>query len=423
MKRRVLKFLASRELSTYIIIVAGIYYIFLFAWGLTSPGKAVMNISKTLPFIFLYLLFFINLILCIIDRLPVIIRRLSENPVFLKAGDELKVIANDLNELEHIFKKRYRILKRDVDNILFVKGKYGAIAEIIFHLSFIFILTGVLLSIITHFEGKAVVVEGYSFWGEFSDYIEKPPEDIFYKRAPDISFRVNRVEAEFWEDKLFFTDLFAEMLYPADTGKNKKILRLRSGMWNKGVFVNIQGMGYAPVFLIKDKRGKILDSRTLSLNVFPPPTEDSFLIPELPYRVYLKFYPDAVINGNKIEPGVMWIKNPVYSIRVMRGKRPVFSGILKLGEEAIFDGYALSFPDVKKWAQIRVTKDYGIPVVIFGFFLIFIASFWIVLFYRREVEIRKSKDSVKIICGAQFFANLHREILIRELEKRGLKVL
>lgn len=417
MKQKIYKFLSSYDLSVYLLIVGGLYYAFLLAWGLTSPGGVVRNISKTAPFYLLYTLFFINLTLCLINRIGPIIRR-----VLLKEATGkklLKVLPIAVEERIHQIFSRMGYSKAYVDQgtTIFVKGRLGPIGELLFHIAFYLLLLYFFISPFTRFEGKAVVVEGFPFWGEYEEYIEKPERDEFYKNAPEISFKVEEVGAEFYEDKLFFTDLYSKIFYPADTERHEATVRLKYGKWIGMVFINVQGMGYAPVYLLKDRNGKVLSSMTLNLNVFPPPTEDSFVLPDTPYRVYLKFYPDAVVKGNSILPRKLSIGESVYSIRIMRGKRIIFQGRIAPDEEIYFDNLRLSFPGVKKWVQIRIVKDPAIFLVWAGLMLLFIGLFWRVVFLRREVLIKKEHNSLSISVGSEWFSEIFARGIMKILKK------
>jgi len=423
MKDKILKFLSSYELSIHLLLVACVYYVFLFVWGITSLPLAVRNISITMPFIVLYMVFFINLTLCLINRIPVVIKKCSSSQRFIKDSTSLLTVKLKNAEsvsgiLRGLIKKGYRRVEMPGETeVYLLKGRWSASGEILFHMFFFFIITGIFLSAIMRFEGRANVVEGFSFWGEKEEYFSGPEEKAFFKKAPDASFRLDEAGAEFWGNKLFFTDLYATVRYPGDTLKKVKTVRLKSGIRIGLTHFNIEGFGYAPVYLLKDNDGKIKSSMTVNLNVFPPPTEDSFLIPQTPYRVYVRFYPDAVLDNGKLRTETLNLYNPLYSVRVLRGKRILFSGNIKPDEEITIDNCLFSFTEIKKWAQFRIIRDPGIPFIWTGITLCILGLFWRVFLYRKELYLRAEDNDLIISAESEWFREIHRKQIGETIER------
>ncbi len=415
---RIYSFFSSYRLSVYLLLVGALYYIFLFVWGLTSPPAVVQNIARTLPFILLYILFFVNLTLCMINRWKFLLHRTGKNPLWQKSADVICEVLCDENLIKKIsetfMKRGYRSVKGD-DGIYFIKGRWSPLANLLFHISFLLIPAGIIVSSLTRFEGKFILVEGYSFWSEKSDFLTISNPEII----PDISFKLEEVGAEFYEDKLFFTDLYAKIRYPGDTLEKGKSIRLKSGVRIGLSHLNIEGYGFAPVYVLKDTDGKILNSATLNLNVFPPPSEDSFFIPETPYRVYIRFYPDVKFVDMKPEPHTLNYVNPLYSVNVLRGKRLLFSGNLRPGEECNIDGFKLSFPSVKKWGQFRIVRDGGLPFVWAGM-IVGVAGLLMRFFlFRREIFIKLDGDNCTISADSELF----REIVRRDIQVEINKIM
>ncbi len=418
MMGRIYSFFSSYKLSVHLLLVGALYYAFLFVWGLTSPQAVVQNIARTLPFILLYILFFINLTLCMINRWRFLLQRSGKSPLWQSSADVVCKVPCDRNlteKLSEAFRKKgYRRVTEE-NGICFIKWRFSPLGNLLFHISFLLIPAGVIVSLLTRFEGKFILVEGYSFWGEKSDFLTMSNPELI----PDISFKLEEVGAEFYEDKLFFTDLHAKIRYPADTLAKERSLRLKSGVRMKFTHLNIEGYGFAPVYVLKDKENRMINSGTLNLNVFPPPSEDSFLIPESPYRVYIKFYPDVKFIDTKPEPQTMNLLNPLYSINVLRGKRLLFSGHLLPAEECRVDDFKLSFPSVKKWGQFRIVRDLGLPFIWSGM-MIGVAGILIRFFlFRREVFIKQDGNTINISADSEWF----REIFKKEIQKGVEKII
>lgn len=420
MKSRVYSFLSSYKLSVYLLLVGIIYYIFLFAWGLTSPSAVVMNISKSAPFVILYSIFFINLVLCILNRWNFMLKRTAKKPLWFQNSSPLFEIGefkdSPVKKISDKFRRSGYIMLTDGDLLWFLKGQWSSLANFLFHLAFLLIPAGIIISLFTRFEGRFTVVEGFTFWGERGEYLSVSDDENFESSAPYVSFKVEEVGAEFFEDKLFFTDLYAKIMYPGDTLEKEKKVKLSSGARIGFTHLNIEGYGFAPVYVLKNREGKIVSSATLNLNIFPPPTEDSFFVPDTPYRIYLRFYPDVKFKNTQPEPGTLNLINPIYSIKVFRGKRLLFSGNLKPGEECSFDQFKLSFPEVKRWGQFRIVRDPGLPLIWSGFTLMIIALFFRFFRFRREIYLKHLDGKLSISAESEWFREIYREKIFRDIK-------
>jgi len=413
--KRIYRFLSSYEFSVYLFIAGLLYYIFLFAWGLTSPKMVVNNISKTAPFIVLYVLFLINLVLCMLKRIPVILKKSTARELLIKTRTSTITISYDKVDKIKNFVKNYDELDGEKE-IFILRGRFSPVADLIFHLMFVLVLSGIFTSRLTRFEGRINLPEGFNFWGEVNEYYSKPEAKEFYLRAPHLSFNVSEVGAEFYQDKLFFTDLFARLKYPPETMKDEKTVRLKTGSYFGLNHINIEGYGFAPVVILRDKKNKVIYSATVNMSIFPPTTEDYFLIPDTPLRIYLQFFPDYKKNNNTIEPATMNLVNPLFLVRIYRGKRLLFNNYLRLNEMVDIDNYKFIISGIKKTAQLRVVRDPGVLFIFAGIFIGIAGIFWRFFFPRRELSIRRMGDKIEIQFSTEFFPEIYKKLILRKLK-------
>ena len=427
--RRTWNFLGSRDFSVFIFIM-GLTYVFILAiFGMLVPVPWVNNISKLLPFKVLYILFFVNLIICEIKWLPVIIMRCRKykKPETLEELErfrhQITVQSSEfkVQELEKYLKWRgYRVRsqKSEVRSqesgeknsslltphsslILHAyKGRFSPLGNLLFHVSFLLLLIGVGVSSLFRFEGSARVTEGYSFSGSI-------PEYSGISASPKLSFSLERISPEFWEGQLLFTELKADIKYQGGTGS----AWMSSPLKIDNAKVTINSVSITPMYILRNKEGKELDAGDVNLAVFVPGSEDYFQIPGYPHRIYVSFYPDHEIKGEQIINRSMYPKNPAYFLKIYRGKLLVFSGLVRQGEEAEFESLRLSFPEMRYWGEFRIVKDPGFVFIWTAFIFLGIGLTWRLLFYKNEIVVIKKDDAVYLCGNSDYYPVLFKNKL------------
>lgn len=389
--------LRSPECSVVVMVSGALYVGMLAVWGTKSPLEVVQNISRLFPFKALYALLLVNLVLCMAHRLPATLRRCRPLRPPAGLGDLARYRDRTTVEggrgpfalaglMRALRRRGYRVrLGADGRSFAALRGRFAPLGDLAFHLAFILILAGVLVSAATRFSGDVVITEGQTFWGERGDYLTFHPREDFARRAPRLSFAVEKIGAAFYRDELFFTDLYAHVRYAAGPQAGRATVRLSHPLWLDGARINLVGYGFAPLYVLRGPDGRELDSAVVNLNVFPPGTEDSFRLPALPHRVHVTFFPDPVMADGVRGSRSNNLRDPVLQLRVYRHKVRVYEGVVPLGSSASFDGLRLEFPGVRLSGQARVVRDPGASWV-FAAFLVGIGGLALrVLWHRREV--------------------------------------
>ena len=72
-----------------------------------------------------------------------------------------------------------------------------------------------------------------------------------------------------------------------------------------------------------------------------------------------------------------------------------------MGQTAIFEGWKLTFNDMRKWSGLIVTQTYGVTFVFVGFVSILIALAMIYIFPVREfvIDIRRDQHVITLLIG------------------------
>lgn len=418
------------------------------------PLPHVINISKLLPYKFLYLLFFINLVICEIKWIPVVIRK-CKKPKPPGTLDEMErfghktmvtgqwsVVSSGLEK--YLRRRGYKIQIQDsgvmgqsesredekigrcedehsqplnfstshlldssrptshVSPVLYAyKGRFSPIGNLLFHFSFLFLLAGIALSMFYRFDGTLLLAEGQELSGP-GQYLSYSATGI--ASPPEMSFKVEKITPSFWRDALLFVDLKADVAHGAD----KEVVRLSQPLKMDGAKVTITGMGITPLYVFKDAQGRESDSGYVNLNIFMPGAEDNFQIPGTPYKVYVSFYPDFELKDNKPVTRSMNPVNPAFGIRVSGYGGWVFNGYLRPGEEANFDGLSLSFPEFKYAGLFKVVYDRGFGLIWSGFILMITGLAWRLLIYKKEIVVWKEGDATYIAGHTEHYKNLFK---------------
>jgi len=423
-------FLGSRNFSIFIFVMGLTYVLFLVVFSMVVPLPWVSNIAKLLPFKVLYLLFFVNLLICEIKWIPVIVRK-CKKPSLPSNLEDLerfrhKIIVSheklntcdDLKNgkifpesefgtrrlIRYLRRRLFRVQVSEENGSLKLihayRGRLSPIGNLLFHGSFLFLFAGVILSMLFRFEGRVKVTEGYPFSGIPQAYqsISMAP----FASAPSIPFFLEKIIPTFWRDQLLFTDLKADIKYNEGGGS----LRMSSPLMIDRTSITIHGIGLTPMYVLKNREGHELDVGYVNLGIFTPGSEDHFQIPGFPHEIFVSFYPDFAQEGNKFFNRSMNVKNPRYFVKVFRGRIPVFSGLLKPGEEAEFENLRISFPEFRYWGDFRIIKDPGLVFVWTAFILFGLGLVWRLLFYRREIAVVTGPEKFTIYGNSDYYPGL-----------------
>lgn len=431
-EKKVWDFLGSRDLSVFIFIMGLTYIFFLAIFGMFVPLPWVNNISRLLPFKALYLLFFINLIICEIKWTPVVIHKCRKPKVPLTTEDmgrfrhKIAVSGQQsaVGKIEnHLRRRGYKIQVSGVrgqvakinsprsplnlrgeskERVILhaYRGRFSPIGNLFFHVSFLFLLLGVGTSYLFRFEGNARVTEGYPFTGSKGEYsfIKSSPLAL----TPNISFSLEKLSPRFWKERLLFTDLKADLSYAKGVGS----AWMGSPLKVDNARITINDIGITPMYVLKNSDGKVIDSAFVNLAAFVPGSEDHFQLPGFPHLVFISFYPDHEVKGGKVTTRSMELRNPAYFLRVFRGRLLVYSGLLRLDEEADFEGLKLSFPEMRYWGEFRIVKDPGFIFIWIAFIFLGTGLIWRLLFYRREVSVVKEGEALYLCGSSDYYHSL-----------------
>jgi hypothetical protein len=329
------------KLSIVLMVLAGAYYLLLAVWATSAPPDMVRNIALLVPFWAVYGLLLVNTGTCLWRRRAALRRDLGKRPQYRDRppGWEYELPPNTgPNEARRLLRKAgYRV--RDGESLEGVRGRWAVLGSYLFHGSFFFLGLGFLLTFTFRAETVLRVAEG------------EIPE-----LAPQ--FVVRGITPEFWQDRLLFTRLEADLGWPDGS---RSVTRInRPVMVGSSSYLRLSGFGYVPRYELVNREGAVLDSVWVKMNVFPPGLRDWFTIEGYPHRVYMSVDPDPAGSSlNLVEPRI--------DLEVYRGQSRLSRASVELGEGVTFEGLAIRIAEIRYWGEFSLVRDPGALWVFAGF--------------------------------------------------------
>lgn len=430
--RKAADFAGSRSFSVFVLVMSVTYVLILAVFGLLVEARWLDILSGLLPFQFLYVLFFLNLILFEIKWLPAVLRRckkttLAQSVEKLGQLDHARAVSGSglrVGELALYLKRRgYQVGagaqagdsagRAPATMLLHADaGRFSPLGNLLFHAGFFLILLGAVTNAWYRFEGTAIIAEGSAFTGSKQEY--RTTGGAVAAALPAVDFDVEKISADFWDGKQLFTRLEASLVHRG----GRDIAKLSSAVQVGSAAVTISGYGYVPMYELRNKAGQTVDQSYVKLNLFGPGSEDFFYLRGYPHKIFVSFYPDHVQVDGKIVNKSMNPVNPAYFLRVLRGRVPVYTGFVKPGEWAEFDGLSISFPSFVKSGDFQIVKNPGHPFIWAAFMLMIAGLAWRLFFYRKEVVLWQD-DAGRIWLAGRFdyHPRLHAQWLASLAEK------
>ena len=412
----------SRKFSVFVLVMSITYVLILVVFGLLVETRWLDIIAGLLPFQLLYALFFLNLILIGIKWLPAVLRQCqgaewpqnAEKLSRFKHATAVQGAGFRVQEFTHYLKRRgYQVRAGEGASnaargthpatlLHACSGRFSPIGNLLFHAGFLLILVGAVLNVLYRFEGVAIIAEGRPFTGDKAEY--RTIAGAAAAALPEVDFDVEKITAEFWGGRLFFTRLEAQLLHRG----GRDIAKLSSAVQVGNAAVTIASYGYVPMFEFRNKTGLGVDRAYVKLNIFSPGNEDYFQVRGYPYKIFVSFYPDYAEVDGKIVNQSMDPINPVYFLRILRGRLPVFTGVVKPGEWAEYDGLSISFPSFIKSGDFQIVRNPGNPFIWIAFIMMGVGLGWRLLFFRKELVLWQDDAGRTWLAGHfDYYPKLH----------------
>jgi len=432
----------SRRTTIYLIVILSVLY----SLGLFIPQRSILppeqfdawqnnwpklvrwlnrfrftSIYSSPQVIFFTALFFLNLLLVLIKRIPHVINeiRLSNNISVTKemvrslpVSRSIDLNDSEIEEIKERFRSRgFRILE-GLNYFKGVKNRFSSIGSILFHLSFIFFLAGGLFIFHTRFWGETFVTEGQFFSGKRPEYRSVGRLSSLRENLPDISFIVEKIDPRF--EKMEPISLKSYITIQKGKIKKTEAIDVNYPARLGSTSILITDVGIAPYIVITDEEGRIVFYSYVMLNIIRG-DEDFLFLPETDYKIKFRFWPDYSVDSNgRLYTRSYYLNNPLFLIEVFKDETSLAKGYLRGPFDAIrFDKWYLRVGDIRYFGRFLVIDEYGGWIIISGFILSIIGLMLKLVWIRREVYavVEKGEGRPMLLIGyrSEYFRRLNIE--------------
>src|SRR5512132_560114 len=232
----------------------------------------VFNVYTSPWFSAIYLLLFVSLVGCIIPRVGVFAKALRARPP--KTPRNLARLppyaAADIADSDHevldraaavLRHRRYRVDVHD-DSVAAERGYLREAGNLVFHISLLFVLTGVAIGALFGYRGTSVVIVGQGFSNNLTQYddfsagarftdADLVPFSVIVKDF-DVKFETGPVQRG--AARLFRADV---EVATAGAAPRQEILEVNKPLHIGGTTVHLLGHGSAPKVTVKDAQGNV----------------------------------------------------------------------------------------------------------------------------------------------------------------------
>jgi hypothetical protein len=365
-------------------------------------------------------LFFINLLVVTLNRVPVMLKRAylkGELPSFgaaeLKGGKNVALIAPEMERaglderLKDFFKKKRWFFRegRKPDTYIAVRNRLSPIGFLLFHFSFFLCLIGGLMITYTRFSGKLPLTEGQSFQGDIQQFrvINQDPKVL--KRFSPLEIHVEKVRPVY--DRDVPTELAVALQVKFGDDIERQVLRINEPLHRGAMSIIVESIGVSPLFVVRGPSGNKLDAAYVSLNILGG-QEDTFqLDSDKRYSFIVKFFPDYVKENGYESTRSIEMKNPAIRLAVGKDNKVIYRGTIRPGESADIGTYTVSVDDIRYWVEFLIVREYGKIPLIAGFIIAGIGLIMRLVFYQKRlriaIEYEKDKPLLYLDGRSEYF--------------------
>ena len=400
-------------------------------------------------FVLVTALLFTSLIACLVPRTRAAWRALRQRPIHAREIDAFRHYAEravPVSPSEAIAASK-RVLRRRAFRVAedptrpclaAEKGAAREFGSLMFHWAFILLLAGVVYGKGTGYTGSAVVVEGDTWVDAQANYDSQIRSGRFF----DGDFTGIGVRLRGFDDTYGPTGMPTDFVSHVDLlDANGNLVRQQDIRVNHpaefaGLNIFQSGFGWAPELEVQ-LRGKAIAEQKLVLSREPAP--DGVAAEAMPWHGFLKvtsvkpqlaieveLYPDSRAFFDQLTTGnatpMLTEFDPVIRFSVWRGPiadlslsaqdgtfllnmHKVASGLVGGGRTASLrtgklldpgakgDGLTLSFPALRQYTVLEVTRDRGVPIVLAGAILILLGLLPALYTSRRKVWVRAEANA------------------------------
>ncbi|TAK36647.1 MAG: hypothetical protein EPO21_01910 [Chloroflexota bacterium] len=402
-------------------------------WAELANGLGLTRVYNSWWFLTLLGLLFLSLLVCTvsncrrtwrIDRhrhreecdVPRSVRRDGGHLTIQMSDTQQPQPTSDAHPLVHAPFQRASVVLRQVGyrvrpvasgSALFAgKRRYGIWGSAIFHLGLMIVLLGGAYSGGGKMAGYFELAEGQTFTEQRGGYLQIDEGPLFREQHASFRLRLDQLHTRYWDNGTL-REMSSAVTVQAPSGETRTAL-LGPGRPLSFLGASIYQAnqhGFAVLLSLKDAAGNTISSGFVNFATPSEPTHPAtnrFPLPGVSLQAEADFYPAPqaealdVENWSQARPDESWL----YLFLRDEQERLVFQGPLALGDSITFNGYALSFKQVSRWAGFPVVRDPGLPIIFTGFGLCILGAAIIYLWVPRRiwVWVERTAEGNRALC-------------------------
>jgi cytochrome c biogenesis protein ResB len=345
-------------------------------------------------------IFFVNLLVVIINRVPVILKRaylMGESPSFsvndLKKKNA-KGISPGTKDTEIIAgiktffrKRRWSVIEgRESNTLIAIKNRFSPIGFLLFHISFLLCLIGGLLITYTRFSGELALTEGQEFRGDIKQFHNIINDAKVLQKLPSLSLLLDKVEPKYEND--IPTELLVKLKINYEGNMRNEMIRVNEPVHRGPMSIIAQSLGVSPLFIVQGPGGKELEGAYVTLNVLGG-EEDAFQFDtDRSVKFRVKFYPDHIVEDGVDRTRSIELKNPAIHLVVEKEGEVINEGTIMQGEYMDLGTHTkIGFKEIRYWAKFMIVREYGKMPLVAGFLFASLGLVMRLVFYQRRIRI------------------------------------
>ncbi|MBU2537798.1 MAG: cytochrome c biogenesis protein ResB [Proteobacteria bacterium] len=288
-----------------------------------------------------------------------------------------------------------------------IKRGLGRWGVLMFHLTFLVILVGALLSVLTRYAGIFDLAIGETFVESRDRYESVTAPPILFSGDKKFHLRLDAIDLSYWKpgalkQNASTVSIFTEHGVPL----GERHLAINSPLRVDGVEI-YQGSktGFIAGLEAIDAVGTKAQGR---VKFFLPARPDEPMISRVQFPgtnliLDLELFTDMVGTIKGLEGLGAQHKNKVSLLKVtVAGAHRIFNGVLFGGASLEVEGVTVRFVSLTPFTSFFAARDYGVPVIFAGFALLIfgliITYFWVPEQYWAVV--RQEENGERVVIGA-----------------------
>lgn len=435
-------------------------------WGPLFFRAGFFDVYGSWWFVLIATLLFVSLAACLFPRTRAMIRAVRQRPLQAKELDgfrhhaEVRVATGPdeaaSSAARYLRRKRFRVSREGL-GVAAEKGVLREAGSLLFHWAFFLLVVGVIVGKGTGFTGRAVVTEGESFVDARSNYAGQIRVGRYFGGGfTGVGIRLTDFEATYRRDGQP-KDFVSRVAFSDRRGGaiRTEEVRVNHPASVEGLRVFQEGFGWAPVVKVELGGATMWSSPIVAVRDRAP---DGVPATAMPWRGAIKLsatQPDVMITVELWsdfrayanfqltgEPTPMFVQfDPYirYSVFVGRIHDPSLSTMDTTGLRRVGGGdlhaagtsnidvpgageLRLSFPELRQYSVLLISRDVGIPVVLAAAILVLVGLIPSLYVSRRKVWIRAEAAPGGALVEIGGFALQHKDAFEEEFDRivRGI---